>query len=93
MNILSAIGALILLIVMLPDLISWWDAGLTATQQRLVANHMLMVTQAARQYVNRHQDTLLAQAQAACGPTVGIRGLVDEEEYWDDEDDEEQEEE
>lgn len=78
MNILSAIGALILLIVMLPDLISWWDAGLTATQQRLVANHMLMVTQAARQYVNRHQDTLLAQAQAASGPTVGIRELVDE---------------
>lgn len=78
MNILGAIGALILLIVMLPDLISWWDAGLTATQQRLVANHMLMVTHAARQYVNRHQDTLLPQAQAASGPTVGIRELVDE---------------
>lgn len=78
MNILSAIGALILLIVMLPDLISWWDAGITATQQRLVANHLLMVTQAARQYVNRHQDTLLPQSQAASGPAVGIQELIDE---------------
>ncbi len=78
MHILGAIGALIIGIVMLPDIISWWDAGITATQQRLVANHMLMVTQAARQYVNRHQDTLLPQAQAASGPAIGIQELVDD---------------
>lgn len=78
MHILGAIGALIIGIIMLPDLISWWDAGLTANQQRLVANHMLTVSTAARKYVNRHQDTLLAQSSVNSGPTVGITALIDE---------------
>lgn len=78
MHLLGTIGAIIVLIIMMPGFLGWWESGHTATQQRIVANHMTAVTRAARQYVNRHQDTLLAQAQAASGPTVTIAELINE---------------
>lgn len=78
MNIFGALGALILTLIMVPNLVSWWDVGMTSSQQRLAANHLQMVTQAARNYINRHRDALLPQAQAASGPTVGIADLINE---------------
>lgn len=78
MHLLGAIGAIILLIIMMPGFLGWWESGHTATQQRIVANHMTAVTRAARQYVNRHQDTLLTQASASAGPSVTIADLINE---------------
>ena len=78
MSILSTIGAVLIMILRVPQMLDWWEAGQTATQQRLIANHMLMVTQASRQYVNQHQDTILAQATATAGPTITIADLVNE---------------
>lgn len=75
-HIIGAIGSVLMILLMVPQLMGWWDAGNTSMQQRLVANHMLMVTQAARQYVNRHQDTLLSQASAAGGPSVSVADLI-----------------
>lgn len=78
MTILNAIGALIITILMLPGLLSLWEQGNTATQQRLAADHMRLVVQAARSYVNRHQDALLSQSGVSSGPTVTIPTLVTE---------------
>ena len=75
-HIIGAIGSVLVVIFMVPLLLNAWDAGNTSVQQRLVANHMLMVTQAARQYVNRHQDTLLSQASAAGGPSITVADLI-----------------
>lgn len=78
MHLLGTIGAIIVLIIMMPGFLGWWESGHTATQQRIVANHMAAVTRAARQYVNRHQDTLLTQASASAGPSVTIAELINE---------------
>lgn len=78
MHIVGSIGAALMVILMLPQLIGWWEAGNTATQQQLIANHLLVVTRAARQYVNRHQDTLLVQASPSAGPSITVENLVNE---------------
>lgn len=78
MPIIGSLGAVIILIAILPTLIGWIDQGITASQQRLVAGHLLMVSQAARQYVNRHQDTLITQAAAAGGPSFTVNDLITE---------------
>lgn len=76
MNIFGSIGAVVMLIIMLPVLLRWVDTGLIAQQQRVVSTHLSMVTRAARQYVNKHQDTLLTRASASAGPTVSINDLI-----------------
>ena len=76
MNIFGSIGAVVMLIIMLPVLLRWVDTGLIAQQQRVVSTHLSMVTRAARQYVNKHQDTLLSRASASAGPTVSINDLI-----------------
>ena len=75
MNLLSTIGAIIVVIIMIPYMIGWWETGNSAVQQRIIANHMTMVMRAANQYVNQHQDTLLSQATATTGPTISIADL------------------
>ena len=45
MTILNAIGALIITILMLPGLLSLWEQGNVATQQRLAADHLRLVVQ------------------------------------------------
>ena len=76
MNLLSTIGAIIVVIIMIPYMIGWWETGNSAVQQRIIANHMTMVMRAANQYVNQHQDTLLSQATATTGPTISIADLI-----------------
>lgn len=76
MNIFGAIGAVVTLIIMLPVLLHWMDAGLISQQQRVISTHLITVTRAARQYVNKHQDTLLSRSSVASGPTVSINDLI-----------------
>lgn len=78
MTILNSIGALIITILMIPGMVSLWEQGNTATQQRLAADHLRHVTQAAGGYVSRHQDTLLSQTSATSGPGVTIETLITE---------------
>lgn len=78
MTILNSIGALIITILMIPGMVSLWEQGNTATQQRLAADHLRHVTQAAGGYVSRHQDTLLSQTSATSGPGVTIETLISE---------------
>ena len=54
---IHAIGMLLIFMLMTPSLADLWIMGNTASQQRLAADHMRLVVQAARSYVNRHQDT------------------------------------
>ena len=75
MNLLSTIGAIIVVIIMIPYMIGWWETGNSAVQQRIIANHMTMVMRAANQYVNQHQE-LLSQATATTGPTISIADLI-----------------
>ena len=75
---IHAIGMLLIFLLMLPNLADLWVMGNTASQQRVAADHLRMVVQGARSYVNRHQDTLLAQTGASSGPTVTIQTLVNE---------------
>ncbi len=75
---LGSVGALLIFIMMLPQFISMWEQGNSATQQRVCADHMRQVVRAAGSYVGRHQDTFLAQAQAGSGPTFGIREMIDD---------------
>lgn len=70
MHLLGAIGAIILLIIMMPGFLGWWESGHTATQQRIVANHMTAVTRAARQYVNPASGHL---ADAGLGQRRAVR--------------------
>ena len=41
MNLLSTIGAIIVVIIMIPYMIGWWETGNSAVQQRIIANHIL----------------------------------------------------
>ncbi|WP_300774145.1 shufflon system plasmid conjugative transfer pilus tip adhesin PilV [uncultured Desulfovibrio sp.] len=75
---IQAIGMLLIFLLMIPGLTDLWIMGNTASQQRLAADHMRLVVQAARSYVNRHQDTLLSQTGPNSGPTVTIPTLVTE---------------
>ena len=75
---IHAIGMLLIFLLMLPNLADLWVMGNTASQQRVAADHLRMVVQGARSYVNRHQDTLLTQSGASSGPTVTIQTLVNE---------------
>lgn len=79
MHLLSTVGSILIIIVMIPYLVNWVDQGITASQQRIVANHLQMVSQAARQYINRHQDDLLTQATANTGPQISINDLITDE--------------
>lgn len=78
MHILGAIGSVVIISLMLPGFVSWWENGLMAQQQHLAAEHLSSVTQAARKYVNLHQDTLLTQTGASSGPVIGIADLVND---------------
>lgn len=78
MSILNSIGALIITILMIPGMISLWEQGNTAAQQRLAADHLRQVTQAAGGYISRHQDTLLSQTGTTSGPGVTIETLINE---------------
>lgn len=78
MTILNSIGALLITILMIPGMLSLWEQGNTATQQRLAADHLRHVTQAAGGYVARHQDVLLSQTSATSGPGVTIETLINE---------------
>ena len=75
---IHAIGMLLIFMLMTPSLADLWIMGNTATQQRLAADHMRLVVQAARGYVNRHQDTLLSQTGPNSGPTVTVPTLIAE---------------
>lgn len=77
-HILGSIGAVMIAIIMLPQLIVWWDTGITTRQQRLVADHLQQVVRATGQYVHHHQATLLSGSTVSSGPTVSIETLVSE---------------
>lgn len=79
MHILGTIGSLLIVIIMAPGLLDWWQSGIVMRQQRMAADHLLEVTRAARKYVNRHQDTLITRSSATSGPVVSIADLVNEE--------------
>lgn len=77
MGIFGSIAALIVTLLASPMIVSWWESGITATQQRLAASHMSMVVQAAKQYVDHNQSTLLPTTSESSGPVVSIQDLKD----------------
>lgn len=77
-GLLGAIGAVLIFIVMIPQFITMWEQGNSATQQRVCADHLRMVVRAAGSYVGKHQDVFLSQAQAGSGPSFSIQDMIDD---------------
>lgn len=77
-GLLGAIGAVLIFIVMIPQFITMWEQGNSATQQRVCADHLRMIVRAAGSYVGKHQDTFLSQAQAGSGPSFSIQDMIDD---------------
>lgn len=75
-GLLGAIGAILIFIVMIPQFITMWEQGNSATQQRVCADHLRMVVRAAGSYVGKHQDTFLSQAQAGSGPSFTVPDMI-----------------
>lgn len=78
MKLIEVIGALIIMIVMLPELLGIWEKGYVEMQKRQAADHLMRVSKAAAGYVHKHQATLLTSATANSGPTLSISNLVTE---------------
>ncbi|WMW66353.1 shufflon system plasmid conjugative transfer pilus tip adhesin PilV [Nitratidesulfovibrio liaohensis] len=69
------IGALIVLLILLPMLARLADWGMTEVQKRAAATHLARVGEAAAKYAQKHQTTLLSQATASSGPTITLADL------------------
>ena len=78
MHLLGSIGAVLVMIIMIPQLLGWWEAGVTQTQQKAVAEHMRQVNDATTQYIKAHQNTLIDDCSANGGPQVTIATLRNE---------------
>lgn len=76
MKLIEAIGALLILAMLLPKLADMMFMGLLDTQKRQAADHLALVSRASAGYVRKHQTTLLSQATATSGPTVSVADLV-----------------
>ncbi len=81
MHLLGTIGATIIMILMVPQLLDWWSTGTIHQQQRLAADHMISVVDATQQYIMAHKGTLLSGANmptANSGPQITIATLRNE---------------
>lgn len=77
-GLLGTIGAILIFIVMIPQFITLWEQGNSATQQRVCADHLRMIVRAAESYVGRHQDTFLTQAQPGSGPSFTVQDMIND---------------
>ncbi|MBR4607703.1 MAG: shufflon system plasmid conjugative transfer pilus tip adhesin PilV [Lachnospiraceae bacterium] len=78
MHILGSIGAVVIMLVMIPQLLSWWDTGNTNSQQSVIADHLLKVTDAAHNYMLANQATLMSTCTKTTGPAVlHVQDLID----------------
>ena len=78
MHLLGTIGATIIMILMIPQLLDWWTAGNIHQQQKLAADHMTKVVDATQQYIMANQGDLLGGASAptsTSGPQLSIADL------------------
>lgn len=78
MKLIEVIGALIIMIIVMPTLLGIWEKGYVEMQKRQAADHLNRVSKAAAGYVRKHQATLLTSATASSGPSVSIANLVTE---------------
>lgn len=72
---LEALGALAIVLLMLPMLARLWDVGVTEVQKRAVALHLGKVGEAAAKYTRKNYANLLVQSSASSGPVVSIADL------------------
>ncbi len=72
---IEALGALLVLLIMLPLLSSLWQAGMNTVKKRAVAEHFMQVEKAARQYVKLNYNSLQAATTATTGPSVSLADL------------------
>lgn len=78
MKLIEVIGALIIMIIVMPTLLGIWEKGYVELQKRQAADHLMRVSKASASYVRKHQATLLTSAAANSGPSVSIATLVTE---------------
>lgn len=78
MKLIEVIGALIIMIIVLPSLLGMWEKGFVEMQKRQAADHLVRVSKAAGSYVRKHQATLLSSTTADSGPTVSVATLITE---------------
>lgn len=71
----EALGAVTLLLILLPGLARLWDMGMDEVQKRSVATHLQGVSRAAGEYVREHRDTLQASATASRAARVTMAQL------------------
>ena len=79
MNLLGTIGALVVMLMMLPMLTDLIDTGLVDMQKRQAADHLSQVNKAAASYMRKHHERLKGQCSATGGPDIGIADLITEE--------------
>jgi type II secretory pathway pseudopilin PulG len=78
MKLIEVIGALVILLIMLPALANLWVLGSNEIEKRQAADQLVTVTKAAAAYVRKHQSTLLTQTTATSGPVIDTSPLVAE---------------
>ena len=76
MKIIEVIGALIIMMMLLPSLASLWVQGSDEMAKRQAADQLAIVSKAAAGYVRKHQATLLTQTTATSGPTIITSDLI-----------------
>ncbi len=77
-TLVEALGAIIVSSLMLVVLGSLWQRGSDWLSQSAAASHLLLVTDAARDYCLGNWSTLSQNASETSGPTFDVADLVDE---------------
>jgi type II secretory pathway pseudopilin PulG len=76
MKLLEVLGALIIMMMLLPSLANLWVQGSDEMAKRQAADQLAVVNKAAAGYVRKHQTTLLTQTTANSGPNITTADLV-----------------
>lgn len=77
-EIIGAIAAIFIIMLMLPMFNSYQQQGVTNIKMRHAADHMQQVNHAVTGYVRAHYDTLLTQSTATAGPELTVQELIDD---------------
>lgn len=76
MKLIEVLGALIIMMLLLPALANLWVQGSDEMEKRQAADQLALVNKAVAGYARKHQATLLTQASVAGGPTITTADLV-----------------
>lgn len=76
MKLIEVVGALIIMMLLLPILANLWMQGSDEMAKRQAADQLAVVSKAAAGYTRKHQATLVTQTTTSSGPVIDTTALI-----------------